>query len=198
MWRLHLGRVFFDDYPMCSNPRNVSCLVAKGRLDLSTFLLQVFTLRLFLCHLLIFFTSTDMHMYFAEYCEVERRAQEAAIQSSAINPARAVDRTLISNVAATSLEDTVGPSATPWVPTHQSPLPLRQTDQSKGKEPTHAAVPTKRAHDGGEPEPVRKRALKGIRLADLSDLREAASFTAQVLALRASQGEGYFGSSSFP
>lgn len=74
----------------------------------------------------------------------------------------------------------------------------KQADRSKKKEPTQGAAKMKRTHEGGEVEPARKKTLQGPRLVHSIELREVAPFTAQVLALLASQGEGSYVSPSFP
>lgn len=89
-----------------------------------------------------------MVINFYEHREAERHAREAAIQCSAINPTRAVDRASISTAAAASLEDIATPSTTPQAPVGRSPQITKQVDRSKGKELARAADPTKRTREG--------------------------------------------------
>lgn len=102
-----------------------------------------------------------MVVNFSESWEVERRAQEAAIRCSAINPAKAMDHSSISAAAAASSEDTATPSITPRAPAGRSTQVAKQTDRFKGKEPAHAASKTKRTREGGELEPAREKTSQG-------------------------------------
>lgn len=102
----------------------------------------------------------------------------------------------ISAAIGISLEDTAFFSMTPQVLASRTlPLP-RQTNLSKDKK--LATAQSKRAHDGNESEPVRKRPSSSIKLTDSTKLRKVALAIAQVLALRVAQGEGSSMSSFFP
>lgn len=136
-------------------------------------------------------------MNFAEHCKAERRAWEAAFQRSTINPARAVEcfNLYCCGHFIRRQCDTINYTSG----YRQSIPPAAKVDRSvKGEGPVQATALAKRTRDGGEPEPARKRSPQGIRLTDSAQLRESTPMTAQVLALRASQGEGSLGSSSYP
>lgn len=139
-----------------------------------------------------------MLLSFVEHREVEMRAQGAAMQQSAVNPAQAVDHSAIREAIAASSAYTTNPSTSAWTLVGRSPQPPRHSDRSKGKEPMQAADSAKCARDGSEPEPVRKKASRGIRLAESSKLREVAPTTAERVSLRELQGEGSSRSPSYP
>lgn len=68
----------------------------------------------------------------------------------------------------------------------------------KGKEPLQGVAKTKRTREGGDNEPARKKTSEGPHLVDYDELREAAPVITQVSELRALQGEGSLGPSTFP
>lgn len=89
---------------------------------------------------------------FAKKREVGRRARETALRASAVNPMRTVESSLLAIAAA--LGDTT-PTPVPRASTKRSPQATRVPSSGKGKEPLVSQQ--KRAREGAEVEPPRKR-----------------------------------------
>lgn len=106
-----------------------------------------------------------------ELREEARCACETAIQRSAPNPTRTVERTSITTIVLASSQDAATSTTTPRSLAARFPQVMKQVDRSKGKEPAHAATKTKRTREGEDVEPERKRTSQVLRLADSAWLR---------------------------
>lgn len=80
------------------------------------------------------------------------------MRNSEINHAHAIEKSLLVAVATASLGDTT-PTPSLSISAGRSPQISKTVEKSKGKEPAHSTLKSKRTREGGKTEPPRKKTM---------------------------------------